>query len=133
MLTRINAWLSAAGQTLFDTPNSGEGGWPGQEAWVTPPDCLAVGYQLPVVLSGPTPLFGLHTARTDNHENAVGVDIPLAASLRTASRRTLLARLDPGPGLDTAAIEREASQIRPPLRSNHIVRRVMTTPQYQVV
>ena len=45
-LAEISRWLVATGQTLFDTPNFGDGGWPGQEAWVTPPDRLAVRYQL---------------------------------------------------------------------------------------
>ncbi len=31
-LAEVARWLGASGQTLFDTPNNGEGGWPGQEA-----------------------------------------------------------------------------------------------------
>ena len=41
-LAEIGRWLAATGQTLFDTPNNGEGGWPGQEAWVSPPERLAI-------------------------------------------------------------------------------------------
>lgn len=131
-VVELSVWLAAAGQTLFDTPNSGEGGWPGQDGWVTPPDRLAIRYQLPVVLSGRRPPFGLAASRTGDDSKADGLEIPLAASLRTASRSTLVSRLDPGPGVDLGGIDRAASRVGPERRSTEIVRRIMTTPQYQV-
>lgn len=45
-----DAWMISCGQKLFDTPNNGEGGWPGQESWLSPPDRLARRYGLARVL-----------------------------------------------------------------------------------
>jgi uncharacterized protein (DUF1800 family) len=119
-VSAIVPWLAAAGQALFDTPNAGEGGWPGDRAWVTPPDRLAIRYQLPAVLSGTPPSLGLEARTTP----ARTPDIPLGAELRRAPARTLFERLDPAPGLDagTAATGRHAD----------VIRRVMMTPQYQL-
>jgi uncharacterized protein (DUF1800 family) len=58
----VDAWLTACGQTLFDTPNNGEGGWKDQEAWITPPDRLAIRYSLGDVLSGQLPVLGFSGA-----------------------------------------------------------------------
>lgn len=58
----VDAWLTACGQTLFDTPNNGEGGWKDQEAWITPPDRLAIRYSLGDVLGGISPPLGFSSA-----------------------------------------------------------------------
>jgi uncharacterized protein (DUF1800 family) len=131
-LAEISRWLVAAGQTLFDTPNSGEGGWPGQEIWITPPDRLAIRYQLPIVLSGQTPAFGLAAARSADDRNTGGIVIDVPESLRRTSTSAIISRLDPGPGVDPALVEKEVSKVDRAQRSSVIVRRVMATPQYQL-
>ena len=124
----ISSWLSATGQTLFNTPNGGEGGWPGQDAWVTPPERLLVRYQLPVVLSGRTPALGVRAAAT---ERPAPVRLSLGTALANASASTLLARLDPAPGLDASNLARPASRDGSN-EPGEIIRRLMTTPQYQL-
>lgn len=126
-LAAISAWLSAAGQTLFDTPNGGEGGWPGELAWLAPAERLLVRYQLPVVLGGQPPALGIRTTR-----NAAPPQIRLrtGTSLQRASTSALLARLDPAPGIDAAQLERTTASARD--RQSETIRRVMTTPEYQL-
>jgi uncharacterized protein (DUF1800 family) len=126
-LPEISSWLGATGHTLFDTPNGGEGGWPRQEAWVTPPDRLAVRYQLPVVLSGRTPPLGVRAPGEE--KKPLPLRLPLAPALAKASVEAWMARLDPAPGLDRSTIEREAGTGDEP---GEVVRRIMMTPQYQV-
>jgi hypothetical protein len=128
-LPEISRWLTAAGQTLFDTPNAGEGGWPGDQAWVTPPDRLAIRYQLPIVLSGQAPPLGI---RLERRVQAPAIVLKVGTSLQTASSGGLIERLDPAPGLDRSAIERTASTMSPTARRFEIIRRVMMTPEYQV-
>jgi uncharacterized protein (DUF1800 family) len=127
-LPEIGAWMKAAGQTLFETPNGGEGGWPGQEAWVAPADRLAVRYQLPVVLSGRSPLLGV---RAPGAEPVQAFRLALGRALTNESPDTLLARLDPAPGLDLSTIKRTGMGSGSNAQSD-VVRRIMTTPQYQV-
>lgn len=126
-LSEIAAWMKASGQILFDTPNGGEGGWPGQEAWVTPPDRLAVRYQLPVVLSGRSPLLGIRAPGTNIA--TAPITLPLSGTLATGSADALLARLDPAPGLT-------ASDVRPAaggsIAQSDVIRRIMMTPQFQL-
>ena len=90
-----------------------------------PPERLLVRYQLPVVLSGRTPALGIRAAGTDDKPSPIR--IPLGATLGQASATTLIARLDPAPGLDVPAIARAASGGR-----DAVVSRVMMTPQYQL-
>jgi uncharacterized protein (DUF1800 family) len=123
----ISRWLTAAGQTLFETPNSGEGGWPGDRAWVTPPDRLAIRYQLPVVLAGQAPALGI---RSDRNRTAASAAVPVGAALNEVSTKALIERLDPAPGIDTSAIDRAAAAA--PERRSEVIRRVMMTPEYQV-
>lgn len=118
----LSTWLTAAGQRLFNTPNFGDGGWPGGNAWVTPPDRLAVRYQLPLVLAGRALRFGLdRTAAAERPVRPVSDPWPAARGL---SAGALLERLDPAPGVEpnlggsAEIVER--------------VRAVMATPQYQV-
>jgi uncharacterized protein (DUF1800 family) len=125
----IVLWMKAAGQTLFDTPNGGEGGWPGQEAWVTPPDRLAVRYQLPVALSGRSPLLGIRAPGTST--TAMPITLALSGSLAAGSADVFLARLDPAPGLDASEIKRAAAAGRSDSQGE-IVRRIMMTPQFQL-
>lgn len=118
-LQALTIWLAAAGQTLFDTPNSGEGGWPDQEAWVTPPDRLAVRYQLGSVLAGNIPALGLRTAAPSRA--ATRSELPIARSLRAASPRSLLSRLDPAPGITEGQIA-----------GADPIGRILATAQYQL-
>lgn len=130
-LAGISRWLTACGQTLFDTPNNGEGGWPGQEAWVTPPDRLAVRYQLGTVLGGQSPRLGVTApARTPAPDAASA----LAASFGAATAAMLVERLDPAPGIDAAELERAAAGPAGTggSRRAEIIRRIMMTPQYQL-
>ena len=126
----ISRWASAAGQTLFDTPNSGEGTWPGGEAWITPPDKLLVRYQLPAVLSGEMPAFGLAASRSET-ASALPT-IRLEPALQQASLSELAQRLDPAPGVDINAIARAAGSMQGSAGRSELIRRVMTTPQYQL-
>jgi uncharacterized protein (DUF1800 family) len=126
-LAEISRWLAAAGQTLFDTPNSGEGGWPGDTAWITPPDRLVIRYQLPIVLGGQVPALGIGPER---RSQPPPIAVRVARSVQTASARALIERLDPAPGLDRSAIERAVS--RGAERHLDVIRRVMMTPEYQL-
>ena len=126
-LATITSWMKATGQILFDTPNGGEGGWPGQEGWVTPPDRLAVRYQLPVVLSGLAPALGIRAPG----DIAVPVRLGLGGALAYGSADVLLTRLDPAPGLNVFEIRRAAA-IAGTGAQSEIVRRIMMTPQFQV-
>lgn len=121
----VTAWLKATGQTLFDTPNGGEGGWPDQQAWVTPPDRLAVRYQLPVVLAGGSPDLGVRKVDTDSRKP---FSLPLDTALARLPATAVLDRLDLAPGLDRSAVARDAGSGR----VDEIVRRGMMTPQYQL-
>jgi uncharacterized protein (DUF1800 family) len=118
----ISGWLSAAGQTLFDTPNAGEGGWPGQEAWVTPPDRLAVRYQLPIVLAGRMPDLGIRSVTATQPRTPVRVRV--GPAVERESSRGVFDRLDPAPGLDGSLLTKGGR--------DEIIRRTMMTPQYQL-
>jgi uncharacterized protein (DUF1800 family) len=126
----ISRWASAAGQTLFDTPNAGEGTWPGGEAWMTPPDRLLVRYQLPTVLGGHLPAFGLAAARSEAGSGQPA--IRFAPALQKVSLTELAHRLDPAPGVDANAIARAAGDMQGSAARTELIRRVMTTPQYQL-
>ena len=128
----IDRWLRASGQTLLDTPNNGEGGWPGQEAWVAPAAHLVVRYHLAAALAGRLPPLGLEHPGPSTDEAAVALTVPVAATLREASAAELLDRLDPAPGLDAAAIEREVAGVGSPAGRSAFIRRVMMSPQYQL-
>ena len=131
-VVEIARWLEASGQTLFDTPNNGEGGWPGREAWVSPPSRLTVRYHLAAALGGRLPPLGLERPDPAGGEAARAPDVPLDATLREASPAELLARLDPAPGLDAAAIERELSGVASPEGRGTFIQRVMMSPEYQL-
>ncbi len=128
----IARWLEASGQTLFDTPNNGEGGWPGREAWVSPPSRLTVRYHLAAALGGRLPPLGLERPESPAGRATGAPEIPVDATLREASASELLSRLDPAPGLDAAAIEREVSGVTSPEGRGAFIRRVMMSPEYQL-
>jgi len=128
-LEAISRWLVATGQRLLNTPNFGNDGWSGQEAWLTPPDRLAVRYQLGTVLGGRLPALGI---RPDHTAPAVANTPSVATPLRRASAASLLARLDPAPGLDLSAIERRVSAVEPEARGAAAVRHILSTKQYQL-
>ena len=131
-VTEIARWLRASGQTLFDTPNNGEGGWPGQEAWVSPAARLAVRYHLAAALVGRLPPLGLERPATSTGEAADSFRVPIETTLRDATAAALLERLDPAPGLDAEAIEREVAGVSSPAGRSAFIRRVMMSPQYQL-
>ncbi|HTU57482.1 MAG TPA: DUF1800 family protein [Polyangiales bacterium] len=112
----LDTWLSRCGQTLFDTPNNGEGGWANQEAWITPSDRLALRYGLYDVLQGDTFSIGFVSST------------PAKSIRRKAQARApesaadAVALLDPAPGINV-------SSLRNPQR---VFARVMATPQYQL-
>ena len=131
-VAEIERWLRAGGQTLFDTPSNGEGGWPGQEAWVAPAARLAVRYHLAAALAGRLPALGLERPAASTGEAADSFMVPIETTLREASAAALLERLDPAPGLDAGAIEREVAGIISPAGQSAFIRRVMMSPQYQL-
>lgn len=128
-LNEMNRWLVAAGQKLFDTPNFGDGGWPGQQAWLTPPDHLAVRYQLGLVLAGRMPRLGIGgPGGTELPAGRINVN----PSLANASVGALIARLDPAPGIDTKAIESQTARVTGDARASESVRHILAAPEYQL-
>jgi hypothetical protein len=120
-LAHISRWLVAAGQTLFELPSNGEAMWPGGTAWVSPADRLLVRYQLPAVLGGRMPEFGLTGDR--DAKTASRVEIPRGDSWQRASTSSILERLDAAPGVALAPRAADATQV---------IQHVMTSPQYQL-
>ena len=131
-IAEIDRWLRASGQSLFDTPGNGEGGWPGQEAWVEPPARLTVRYHLAAALAGRLPPLGLERDDTPTGEAAGTFRAPVGTTLGEASAAALLERLDPAPGLDAEALEREVAGLGSPEGRSAFIRRVMMSPQYQL-
>ena len=131
-VVEIDRWLRASGQSLFDTPDNGEGGWPGQEAWVEPPARLTVRYHLAAALAGRLPPLGLERAASPTDETAGTLTVPIQTTQREASAAALLERLDPAPGLDAEALEREVRGLGSPEGRSAFIRRVMMSPQYQL-
>jgi uncharacterized protein (DUF1800 family) len=128
-LSAISQWLVATGQRLLNTPNFGDGGWSGQEAWVNPPDRLAVRYQLGSVLSGRLPDLGIRpvpSAHPPAPSPAPGM------RLQPATVAAVVARLDPAPGVDLSAIEQRVSHVAAEDRSAEAVRHILSTMQYQM-
>ena len=139
-LGALGAWLAAAGQTLFQTPGFGDASWPGQDAWIAPPERLAVRYQLGSVLTtGVPPDLGIvESGATD----AVGAAVDVGERYRRADPAVLLDRLDPAPGVDLAALaapsidpaalagsDPEADAVA---RAREAIRRIVATPEYQL-
>ena len=127
-LAEIGSWLIASGQKLFDTPNFGDGGWPGQQAWVSPPDRLAVRYQLGHVLSGRSPQLGL----TATGAGPATTEPVAGKALTAASAADLLGRLDPAPGVDRADVDRRLTAGGKGRGASDAVRHIVATPQYQL-
>lgn len=121
-LAALDQWLHACGQTLLETPNNGEGGWPDQEAWISPPDRLAIRYRLPTVLAGEAPDLGLRPPPASAQTKPSGV-LRLPASIGD-----IFELLDPAPGLDAEALRAEADDGE----AAALVRLVMATPHYQL-
>jgi uncharacterized protein (DUF1800 family) len=128
-LSEISSWLAATGQTLFQTPSFGDAGWTGQEAWVTPPDRMAVRYQLGLALAGRTPRLGIAPAPAGPSTSAKKV---FGSNLENATTAALLERLDPAPGIDVSAIERRLAGLDREARINEAVRAIVGTMQYQL-
>ena len=127
-LAGCSQWMTAAGQILFDTPSAGEGSWIGDEDWITPPDRLAIRYQLPSVLAGALPRTGFAPPAA---APPAATDLAVDGALRVASTGTLAERLDPAPGIELSAIER-ATASAGARRPAAILGRIMSTPHYQL-
>ncbi|MBV9503657.1 MAG: DUF1800 family protein [Acidobacteriia bacterium] len=123
----IDTWMTASGQTLLDAPNFGGEGWPGQEEWTNPPERLAARYQLGAALCGGDTSWGLLPETPVPSTAPAVVSKPLDRPLPS-----ILRRLDPAPGIDTAVLERSVKAVPPAKRSQEMVRRVLATPEYQL-
>lgn len=125
----VSTWLLATGQQLFDTPNFGDAGWAGQEAWVTPPDRLLVRYELAQVLGGHVPALGVRPSSATGSGESAGQPGSAWSALSVAD---VLARLDPAPGIDRSVIERNASNAKSDEKAAHAVQRILSTLEYQM-
>jgi uncharacterized protein (DUF1800 family) len=130
-LDTLSAWLASTGQTLFQTPNFGDTGWPGHEDWVTPAERLAVRYQLASVLMGNMPRLGIAAAETKSNARPAARQ-GFARRLQNRTAAALLDRLDPAPGVEVAEIERRAGTQDPEARITETVRQILATRQYQL-
>lgn len=96
-LPPLSAWLTATGQSLFDTAENGEKPWPGEGAWLEPPDRLALRYQLPAVLAGASLALGMQPRPASSRP------LPLSAALAAHTDAAgWLRLLDAAPGLEPA-------------------------------
>jgi len=130
-LAAISSWLNATGQTLFQTPNFGDTGWPGHEDWVTPPDRLAVRYQLASVLMGNMPRLGITAADASSVAHPSGKQ-SFGRRLQNTTAAALLEKLDPAPGIELSEIERRTGSLDSESRINESVRQILATRQYQL-
>ena len=127
-LAALSTWLTAAGQRLFQTPNFGSASWPGQEAWLQPPERLAVRYQLGRILtSGTLPDLGLVESADAGHGAAY-----VGERYRHAEPGVLLDRLDPAPGIELAAVAAEGAATDSAARAEATIQRTMATAEYQL-
>ena len=121
-LAALDRWCDACGQRLFETPNNGEGGWPGGRDWVTPADRLAARYELFGALGGQTPPapVGDSTAAPRALEPAIGL-----------SASEIIERLDAAPGLDAGSLSTQArlGEGDPAAR---LIAAILATPHYQL-
>ena len=99
---------------------------------MSPPSRLTVRYHLAAALAGRLPPLGLERPDPAGGEAAGAPGVPVDATLREASPAELLSRLDPAPGLDAAAIEREVSGVASPEGRSTFIQRVMMSPEYQL-
>ena len=127
-LAALSTWLTAAGQRLFQTPNFGSAGWSGQEAWVEPPERLAVRYGLGRILtSGTLPDLGL-VEPADAGQAAAYV----GERYRRAEPSVLLDRLDPAPGIELAEVAGDGAATDSAARAAATIQRIMATAEYQL-
>ena len=138
-LAALTVWLAAAGQTLFQTPSFGDAGWRGQDAWIDPPERLAVRYQLGRVLTtGALPDLGIVESGAAGAPRAAAY---VGERYRRADPDVLLDRLDPAPGIDlpaTAVPGIDLPALAAPdatdaaARAREAIRRIVATPEYQL-
>jgi len=81
------------------------------------------------VLSGRSPLLGIRGLSANMETTPI--TLPLSGALATGSADTLLARLDPAPGL-TAADVRPPAAAHGSIAQSDVIRRIMMTPQFQL-
>ncbi len=129
-LAALAAWLAAAGQTLFQTPSFGDAGWPGQDAWIDPPERLAVRYQLGRVLTtGALPDLGIVESKAASAAQAAAY---VGERYRRADPDVLLDRLDPAPGIALPAFTAPDGGTDAAARAREAIRRIVATPEYQL-
>jgi uncharacterized protein (DUF1800 family) len=128
-LAAISSWLSATGQTLFQTPNFGDNGWPGRQDWVTPSERLAVRYQLASVLMGNMPHLGINLSNPAARAESRRI---FGGRLQGSATAALVERLDPAPGVEVADIEKRVASLDAEARINETVRHILSTKQYQL-
>ena len=121
-LAALDRWCDACGQRLFETPNNGEGGWPGGRDWVTPADRLVVRYELFGALGGqaPSATSGDSTAAPRALEPAIGM-----------SAGEIIERLDPAPGLDAPSLSTQA-RVGAGDPAARLIAAILATPHYQL-
>jgi uncharacterized protein (DUF1800 family) len=121
-LPALSRWLTACGQTLFDTANNGEGGWAGGQAWITPANRLAIRYQLPRILAGEAPVLSMQSSR-ESGPTAPALNISV---LQTQDARELVRRFDPAVGFE---LDRLTARERAAWST---IRAVMASPHFQL-
>ena len=126
-LAALSTWLTAAGQRLFQTPSFGSAGWPGQDAWLQPPERLAVRYGLGRILTtGTLPDLGLVESPAADAGGAAAI---VGERYRRAEPSVLLDRLDPAPGIEVAA---EGAATDSAAHAAAMIQRIMATAEYQL-
>ena len=123
-LAAVDRWCEACGQRLFETPNNGEGGWPGGRDWVTPADRLAVRYGLFDALNGQLPATSASASATTALPGAFELNVRMSAS-------EIIERLDPAPGLDFRSLRRQARRGAGD-RNERLIAAILATPHYQL-
>lgn len=121
-LAALDRWCDACGQRLFETPNNGEGGWPGGRDWVTPADRLALRYELFDALGGqaPPPPVDESSVPPRAIEPAIGM-----------SASEIIERLDAAPGLDAQSLSTQA-RLGAGDPAARLIAAILATPHYQL-
>ena len=123
-LAALDRWCDVCGQRLFETPNNGEGGWPGGRDWVAPADRLALRYELFDALSGQSPAAPASGSASSALPGALELNVAMSDS-------EIIERLDPAPGLDVESLRGQAPSGADD-RTERLVAAILATPHYQL-